>query len=75
MDQFAVLYDIHANIWALEAVLADIAKRGPSQLINLGDTLYGPLEPQATATCLMGSLGGPRRRRRDIRRRYRRRCL
>jgi len=53
MDQFAVLSDIHANIWALEAVLADIAKRGPSQLINLGDTLYGPLEPQATATCLM----------------------
>ena len=53
MNQFAILSDIHANIWALEAVLADISSRGPSQLINLGDSLYGPLEPQATAECLM----------------------
>jgi predicted phosphodiesterase len=53
MNQFAILSDIHANIWALEAVMADIARRGPSQLINLGDSLYGPLEPQATAACLM----------------------
>ena len=53
MDQYAVLSDIHANIWALEAVLADIARRGLNQIINLGDTLYGPLEPQATAECLM----------------------
>jgi predicted phosphodiesterase len=53
MDQYAVLSDIHANIWALEAVLADIARRGLDQIINLGDTLYGPLEPQATAECLM----------------------
>jgi predicted phosphodiesterase len=53
MDQYAVLSDIHANIWALEAVLADIARRGLDQILNLGDTLYGPLEPQATAECLM----------------------
>jgi predicted phosphodiesterase len=53
MDQFAILSDIHANIWALEAVLADISRRGPAQLINLGDSLYGPLEPQATAAYLM----------------------
>jgi len=53
MDQFAVLSDIHANIWALEAVLTDIARRSLDHIINLGDTLYGPLEPQATAECLM----------------------
>ncbi len=53
MEQYAVLSDIHANIWALEAVLTDIARRGPDKIINLGDTLYGPLEPQATAECLM----------------------
>ena len=53
MDQYAVLSDIHANIWALEAVLTDVSRRGLSQIINLGDTLYGPLEPQVTAECLM----------------------
>jgi len=53
MDQYAVLSDIHANIWALEAVLTDIARRGLDQIINLGNTLFGPLEPQATAECLM----------------------
>jgi len=53
MQQFAVLSDIHANIWALEAVLDDIARRGLARLINLGDTLYGPLEPQATAERLV----------------------
>lgn len=53
MNQFAILSDIHANIWALEAVLDNISRRGPAQLINLGDSLYGPLEPQATAACLM----------------------
>jgi predicted phosphodiesterase len=53
MNQSAILSDIHANIWALEAVLDDISRRGPAQLINLGDSLYGPLEPQATAAYLM----------------------
>lgn len=53
MNQYAVISDIHGNIWALEAVLADISQRGVGQMINLGDSLYGPLEPQATADCLM----------------------
>jgi predicted phosphodiesterase len=53
MEQYAVISDVHANIWALEAVLTDIARRGLDQIINLGDTLYGPLEPQAVAECLM----------------------
>ena len=48
MTRFAVLSDIHSNIWALDAVLADARKKQVDQLINLGDILYGPLAPKAT---------------------------
>lgn len=48
MSKIAVLSDIHANIWALEAVLEDIHTRGITTVINLGDTLYGPLAPSDT---------------------------
>jgi predicted phosphodiesterase len=48
----AVLADIHANRWALEAVLEDIAKRQVNQIVNLGDTLYGPLDPAGTYALL-----------------------
>jgi predicted phosphodiesterase len=50
----AVLADIHGNIWALEAVLADIRRRGIARVTDLGDSLNGPLEPRATAERLMG---------------------
>ncbi len=53
MDRYAVMSDIHGNIWALEAVLEDIGRRGLKHIVNLGDTVYGPLEPQATAERLM----------------------
>lgn len=53
MHRYAILADIHGNIWALEAVLTDARRRGTGSCINLGDTLYGPLEPGATADCLM----------------------
>lgn len=45
----AVISDVHGNVWALEAVLKDIQKRGIKTVFNLGDALYGPLEPQRTA--------------------------
>ena len=45
--QFAVIADIHGNLPALEAVLADIAQRGISKVVNLGDLLSGPLPPVA----------------------------
>lgn len=48
MPKIAVLSDIHANIWALEAVLEDAHARGITTLINLGDALYGPLAPGDT---------------------------
>lgn len=47
-QRIAVLADIHANIWALDAVLSDVRRQGADVLLNLGDSLYGPLEPRAT---------------------------
>jgi diadenosine tetraphosphatase ApaH/serine/threonine PP2A family protein phosphatase len=49
----AVLSDIHGNRWALEAVLEDIRRRGISKMVNLGDCLYGPLDPAGTAKILL----------------------
>ncbi len=46
--KIAVLSDIHGNIWALETVLADLKDRKPDLIVNLGDTLYGPLKPLET---------------------------
>lgn len=51
---FAVLSDIHGNRWALEAVLGDIRRRGIRDMVNLGDSLYGPLDPAGTARILQG---------------------
>ncbi len=51
--RLAVLSDIHGNRWALEAVLADIELRGIDKLVNLGDSLYGPLDPAGTADILL----------------------
>ena len=49
----AVLADIHGNRWALEAVLEDIRRRGIREMVNLGDCLYGPLDPAGTARLLL----------------------
>jgi putative phosphoesterase len=49
----AFIADIHGNIWALDAVLADIRRRGIQTIFNLGDSVYGPLEPAMTAARLM----------------------
>ncbi len=49
----AVIADVHGNIWALEAVLADIHRRGIATIINLGDHVYGPLDPASTIERLM----------------------
>ena len=45
----AVLADIHGNSWALDAVLADIGRRSVKHIVNLGDCLYGPLDPTGVA--------------------------
>lgn len=51
--RFAVLSDIHGNLAALEAVVADLRRRGVQQVVNLGDSLSGPLLPWETAQFLM----------------------
>jgi len=52
-DAIAVLSDVHGNRWALEAVLAELERRGIRRLLNLGDCLYGPLDPAGTADLLL----------------------
>ncbi|WP_201593973.1 metallophosphoesterase family protein [Psychrobacter vallis] len=49
----AAISDIHSNVFALEAVLADIKHRKIDQIVNLGDILYGPIAPKATYELLM----------------------
>jgi len=49
----AVISDIHGNLPALEAVLADIGRRGVTQVVNLGDCVLGPLWPRETCAFLM----------------------
>jgi putative phosphoesterase len=52
--RIAVLADIHANIWALEAVLADAEKQGVDGFIDLGDIAYGALKPRETCERMRG---------------------
>ena len=51
--QLAVIADMHGNLPALEAVLADIARRGVTRIVNLGDCVSGPLWPRETCELLM----------------------
>ncbi|WP_345752444.1 metallophosphoesterase family protein [Microbacterium rhizophilus] len=37
LDRIALISDVHGNLGALEAVLADIAGRGITRILNLGD--------------------------------------
>lgn len=53
MKQIAVVSDIHSNYAALQAVVADIRRRGIDQVFNLGDSLSGPMLPQLTAQFLI----------------------
>jgi putative phosphoesterase len=52
-DRFAVIADVHGNVDALEAVLAEIDAAGIASIINLGDHLSAPLDPAGTARLLM----------------------
>ena len=51
--RLAAISDIHGNLPALDAVLADIAAQGIDKIVNLGDILSGPLWAAATADRLM----------------------
>ena len=60
--RIAFVSDIHGNLPALLAVMADIDRRRVDRVINLGDSLSGPLLPEETAQVLMAQewlhLGG-----------------
>ena len=51
--KFAAIADVHGNCVALEAVLADIAALGITEVVNLGDHVSGPLEARRTADLLI----------------------
>lgn len=53
LNRFAAIADVHGNRWALDVVLADIERRGIKTIVNLGDNLFGPLDPDGTASVLM----------------------
>src|ERR1700730_14236116 len=48
----AAIYDIHANLPALEAVLQDIRQAEADHLVVCGDVLPGPM-PRETIACLL----------------------
>ena len=52
ITEIAVIADVHGNAWALEAVLADITRRGVSTVVNLGDNANGPLAPARSVALL-----------------------
>lgn len=52
-EQIAVIADIHGNTWALKEVISDIKARGIRRIINLGDSLNGPLDPAGTYNLLI----------------------
>jgi predicted phosphodiesterase len=51
--KIAAISDIHGNLSALQAVLAEIHREDVDHIINCGDTLGGPLESAKTAELLM----------------------
>ena len=51
--RIAVLSDVHGNLLALEAVLADLVRRSPDLTVNLGDCVSGPLQARDTAEVLL----------------------
>ena len=51
--RWAVVSDIHGNLPALEAVIADFHAHGGDAVLNLGDILSGPLWPAETADRLI----------------------
>jgi len=53
LEKFAILSDIHSNVFALKAVVDDAKSKGVTIFINLGDILYGPIAPRETYDYLL----------------------
>jgi predicted phosphodiesterase len=59
--RLGVIADIHGNLPALEAVLADIAQQRVDHIVDLGDRVSGPLWPRETLELLeRRGIPGPR---------------
>jgi predicted phosphodiesterase len=56
--RIAIIADIHGNVDALEAVLADVRARSADRTVNLGDCVSGPLWPRETMD-LLQAIGLP----------------
>jgi predicted phosphodiesterase len=56
--RIAVIADIHGNALALDAVLADLERLRPDLIVELGDSVSGPLRPRETFERL-AALGAP----------------
>jgi predicted phosphodiesterase len=54
-EHIAVIADIHGNTWALDVVLLDIRRRGIATIVNLGDCVYGSLDPAGALDRLMSA--------------------
>ncbi len=52
-ERIAVISDVHGNSLALRAVIDDIEDLGIGRILNLGDSVYGPLDPAGTADLLI----------------------
>lgn len=53
--RIAAISDVHGNLHALQAVLADIRRRGCDAIVDLGDLASGPLWPEETVSLLMAT--------------------
>ena len=52
LDRVALISDVHGNLTALEAVLADIEARGLTRIFNLGDYVgKGPRGREVVQRC------------------------
>ena len=51
--RIAIIADVHGNTFALEKVLESIKSKKVDHIVNLGDCLFGPLDPAGTADILI----------------------
>jgi len=51
--RIAVLYDVHGNLPALDAVLDDMGRQNLDAVVCLGDHVSGPVDPAGTAERIM----------------------
>jgi len=54
-QEIAIISDIHGNSFALQEIIHDIKCRGIETIINLGDSLYGPLDPKGSFKLLQSN--------------------